>query len=61
LSSGDFLVISLPDLYRYVNQLGSDAVVPGIKGQYNQWQNYNRDKGTGLIKIYRLVMDFIIF
>ncbi|XP_033726834.1 uncharacterized protein LOC117316365 [Pecten maximus] len=48
---GDFMMISLPDFYRYVTE--KDGNVPGVQGQYDQWPDKLRDPTTGIITIYK--------
>ncbi|XP_048762012.2 uncharacterized protein LOC125670712 [Ostrea edulis] len=49
---GDFMMISLPDFYRYVMGLPKDTAVPNTKGSYNQWSRIPRQADTGIMVIF---------
>ncbi|KAK3095661.1 hypothetical protein FSP39_017289 [Pinctada imbricata] len=49
---GSFLAISLPDLYRYINNLPKDHHVPNLPGKYNQWGSKKPDS-NGTIEIFK--------
>lgn len=53
--AGDFMMISLPDFYRYVMGISKDAKVPQTRGSYNQWSHLHRDPDTGIIVLFTLV------
>ncbi|XP_061196183.1 uncharacterized protein LOC133204462 [Saccostrea echinata] len=49
---GDFMIISLPDFYRYVMGLPKDASVPKTRGSYDQWQHIPRQPETGIMVLF---------
>ncbi|XP_021380156.1 uncharacterized protein LOC110467366 [Mizuhopecten yessoensis] len=49
--TGDLMMISLPDFYRYVMEMDGD--VPGVQGRYDQWLEETRDPTTGIITLYK--------
>lgn len=53
--AGDFMMISLPDFYRYVMGISKDAKVPQTRGSYNQWSHLHRHPDTGIIVLFTLV------
>ncbi|XP_063400956.1 protein FAM234B-like [Mytilus trossulus] len=49
---GLFLAISVPDFYRYVNNLDHSHKAPIVGGQYKQW-GYRKPNFKGEIELYR--------
>lgn len=49
---GDFMMISLPDFYRYVMGISKDAKVPNTRGSYDQWSHLHRHPDTGIIVLF---------
>ena len=57
--SGSFLIISLPDLMRYVKGLRDDAIIPNTRGKYTHWKEKYLMKGhedKHILEIYRSVV-----
>lgn len=50
--AGDFMMISLPDFYRYVMGISKDAKVPNTRGSYDQWSHLHRHPDTGIIVLF---------